>query len=163
MDWSRAGLRAYGFRGFERVAAWHSWIDEVLPEPGVYVVISVEPGAPSFLDSNPGGRFKGCNPTVPRERLESEWIVGTKVLYVGKGDQLQRRIRQLTQFANGEPVGHWGGRLLWQLDGHESFEVAWLVTPSERPANVEVELITDFVEQFGRLPFANLQRPRGSR
>ena len=85
---------------------------------------------------------------------------GTEVLYFGKADQLRERVHQLCRFGAGEPIGHWGGRLLWQIAGAEEFLVAWLPTPGGSPFAAEHELMHEFRARFGSWPFANIQGPR---
>jgi hypothetical protein len=51
---------------------------------------------------------------------------------------------------------HWGGRLLWQLESCQALLVAWKV---ERYSTaLEYDLLEEFIETYGRLPFANLKR-----
>lgn len=163
MDWTQSGLLDCGFTGFRVVCAWQDWIATVPSSAGVYVVLCTASLEPSFLAASSGGRFKGRDPTVAVERLEREWIEGVEVLYVGKADLLRRRIEQLLKFSEGEPVGHWGGRFLWQLEGHKDFEIAWITTPDERPVDAEAKLLIKFRDEFGQLPYANIQGPQRQR
>jgi excinuclease UvrABC nuclease subunit len=78
------------------------------------------------------------------------------VLYIGKADALRRRVRQYMAFGAGRPVGHWGGRLIWQLADSDALLVAWRETAE--PLRVEAELLNAFADVFGSLPFANLRR-----
>ena len=84
------------------------------------------------------------------------WVPGARVIYIGKADQLQRRLRQYLDFGAGKPVGHWGGRLIWQLSGSENLEFAWVA--DEAPQLREAALLQAFVDEFGVMPFANLRR-----
>src|SRR2546427_3935686 len=115
----RFNLEAKGFEGFLTTRELSGTrIKDVPVLPGVYVVVCSEAEQPSFLASSIGGHFKGKDPTVPVSALESRWVPGTDVLYVGKADQLRRRIDQLCRYAGGDHrVGHWGGRYLWQVAG----------------------------------------------
>jgi hypothetical protein len=70
------------------------------------------------------------------------------------GSSLKLRIRALVDFGSGRPVGHRGGRYLWQLDGSSSFRVAWKPAPDARV--LEIRLLTEFESEYGRLPFANI-------
>jgi hypothetical protein len=149
-------LRRRGFVGFVPVSTLGSDPPEVPPNSGVYVVVRTEEGTPSFLDRGGGGWFKGKDPTVPPERLAREWVEDAQTLYVGKADSLRSRVGLLATFARGEPVFHWGGRLLWQVERCEELLVAWRVEPYF--AALESDLIDEFLEAFGRLPFANLKR-----
>lgn len=127
-------LEATGFVG------WRRWdelrgggLREVPSAPAVYVVFRPAVGAPTFLDTNPGGRFKEKDLTVPIGVLSANWVPSSQVVYIGKANVADRRLIQFARFGAGEKVGHWGGRYIWQLlDGlrwaHElGQEIAWAV------------------------------------
>lgn len=61
----------------------------------------------------------------------------------------------MKRFATGQPVGHWGGRLLWQVDMDYLF--AWRETPGADPEVVEKPMLREFSDCYGSLPFANLR------
>lgn len=63
------------------------------------------------------------------------------------------------QFGQGEPIGHWGGRLIWQLKDAKDLIVCWKVLgKDEEPREVEKEMIQAFKKGHdGKRPFANLQ------
>jgi len=149
-------LRERGFQGFRAIAGLAEVTEDLPIEPGVYVVVNVGDPNPRFLPTNPAGRFKGDDPSVPLDRLREKWVRGAQTLYIGKADTLRQRIKQLLQFARGLPVGHWGGRFLWQVEGSSDFQVAWL--EHKHPERKEREFLTEFERCFGRLPFANLRR-----
>jgi len=154
---SAEGLRAAGFGGFVRVRA--TYLDRcsnVPSGPGVYAVIRSRATDPTFLQKSEAGHFKGKDPTVPIEVAQANWVDGTTVLYLGKADNLQRRLSQLLDFGNGRPVGHWGGRLLWQLAGIDDCTIAWRADPDPRAG--ESSLLAEFFDEFGALPYANLTR-----
>lgn len=122
---SRAWLESADFSGFVAVSRLQQSHADVPNGPGVYAVLRETSGAPRFLSTNPGGRFKGRDPTVPIATLQARWHDGTPILYFGKADSLRTRIRALIRFAAGDPVGHWGGRYLWQIADSAAFVVAW--------------------------------------
>lgn len=154
MRWSRQGLLAEGFEGF---VSWTTLRQRDLPgEGGVYVVLHESGALPEFLDKSVGGHFKAKDPTVAVRVLAKEWIEGAQVVYIGKATSLRNRIWQYRQFGVGRPIGHWGGRYVWQLDESENLAVAWRTTPDQDPRDVERALIADFVRDYGRRPFANL-------
>ncbi|HXQ00338.1 MAG TPA: hypothetical protein VN845_09800, partial [Solirubrobacteraceae bacterium] len=112
-------------------------IDSVPSSGGVYVVMRSSSEAPSFLALNPAGRFKGHDPTVPAEALRANWVDGAEVVYIGKANQLRRRLRQFADVGAGKPIGDWGGRLVWQLADSQKLLLAWKQTPGRVPREVE--------------------------
>ncbi|MGB3797598.1 MAG: GIY-YIG nuclease family protein [Alteraurantiacibacter sp.] len=108
----------------------------------------------AFLKANPGGRFKGKNPTGSLDALTANWQ-DHEIVYVGKADQLRRRIRQFADFGAGKPIGHWGGRLIWQLAEPDQQRIAWEETPDRVPLEVEADMIAMFRREYGKPPFAN--------
>lgn len=159
MQFKRQSLELEGFRGFLTTAQLRGGrITDVPIFGGAYAVLREMDSPPTLLDKNPGGRFKGKDPTVTRRDLVQNWVTGAHVIYIGKGDELQRRIKQFLDFGEGKPVGHWGGRLVWQIENSSAFVVAWKeVGEGEEPADLESRLLADFKQIYGRLPFANLR------
>jgi hypothetical protein len=130
--------------------------NHVPAEGGVYLVVREGSAAAKYLDANPGGRFKGRDPTVSAEALRSNWSEGAEVVYIGKADNLRRRLREFMRFGQGAPIGHWGGRLIWQLADSAKLPVAWKETPDQVPKNVETELISEFRDVFGKPPLRTI-------
>ncbi len=121
---------------------------------GIYVVHYDGPHPPSFEKVSSGGWFKGRDPSVSHEALLANWVEGASVVYIGKADQLRRRIRQFAEFGRGRPKGHWGGRLIWHLST-ASLRIAWAETPDRAPIDAEANLIGCFRSAYGKPPFAN--------
>lgn len=143
-------------RGFVGFVPFRTLDAQSLPHgPAVYALLRPDASEPVFLDHNPGGRWKDKNPTVSRERLGKEWLREIECVYLGKADSLSSRIDLLVRFAAGEPVMHWGGRLLWQVD--LAYLFAWRETPGEDPEVIEKQMLRDFSTEHGCLPFANLR------
>src|SRR5207253_5123565 len=149
MEFTRPSLEAAGFVGWVRFSAIRA---SVCPSSGGVYVITYG-GPTTFAERSCGGWFKGKDPTVPREALEANWVDGAEVVYIGKADQLKRRLTQFADFGAGKPVGHWGGRLIWQLPNIETLLIAWKETPGQVPVEVESELIAAFRQAHGKPPF----------
>ena len=153
-------LRSEAFDGFVTFEQLRDDASAVPSNGGVYVVVRPATQAPTFLAESCGGHFKGRNPTKPVAVLESEWVPEAEVLYIGKGDDLQRRVKQYAGFGVGRPIGHWGGRYIWQLSDSDELLVAWKVcTKDQTAASLEAQLANRFKQGYGRLPFANIADP----
>jgi hypothetical protein len=148
-------LKAEGFTGFQPLLTFDT---SSLPRTGgVYVVLRESSDAPTYLAVSPAGHFKDRDPTVSLEVLTGKWIHACAVVYIGKATSLRTRLSQYQQFGQGKPVGHWGGRYLWQLTDAASLIVCWRETPGETPGKVEDAMLGRFIEKYGRLPFANIR------
>lgn len=157
-------IRDYGFEGFKTVASLRAnVIEEVPSEKGVYMVVAPNSFVCQFMERSTGGFFKKRNPSVPVSKLYSKWVPKALVLYIGKAGSpdgnatLRKRITGFIGFGNGKPIGHWGGRYIWQLRDAEQLLICWRVFPGAIPREVKKSLISSFEAKYGCLPFANLQ------
>ena len=153
----QAQLKTVGFDGFQRV------LDPTLSRStptasGIYAVLLRPPRPCEFMQRSVGGHFKAKDPTVPNDLLAAKYIDGCETMYIGRATNLKRRLGQLARFGRGEPVGHWGGRYLWQLQRHDELRVAWRIEAD--PTQAESDLLDEFETSYGQLPFANLVRGR---
>jgi hypothetical protein len=150
---TRELLEAEGFTGFVCLQS----LDELsVPQAaGIYAVVRDSEEPPTFMAENPGGRHKQRDPTVPTSSLTAKWIDECCVLYIGKAENLRRRLKQYRQFGLGQPVGHWGGRYVWQLADACDLLVCWKPTIGNA-RDEEIALLARFRERHGRLPFANI-------
>ena len=153
MEFTRTSLEAAGFLGWIPFSAIRA--SACPSKAGVYVVIYCATEPVAFAEQSCGGWFKGKDPTVAPDALSANWVQGAHVVYIGKADQLKRRLSQFADFGAGKPVGHWGGRLIWQLRSIDALRVAWKETPGRVPREVELELLANFRRLQGKAPFAN--------
>lgn len=157
-----ANLEFEGFVSVRNLRA--SRLSEVPACPGVYVFLRAGDTPPTFLKTSPGGRFKSKDPTVPIEVLKRRWVPETTIVYIGKaGGQrkpptLRKRLQQYLDFGAGKPVGHWGGRFIWQLTDAEELVVCWRPLDDVDPESIESTMLAEFERKHASLPFANLKR-----
>lgn len=129
MLFSEVDLLKRGFGGFESISELQlSRCRRIPDDPGVYCVLKAKTTSSTFLVESVGGHFKGKNPTVAVRLLETNWISDASVLYIGKagGDSnatLRSRIDRYMSFGQGKPVGHRGGRYIWQLRDSQDLSV----------------------------------------
>jgi hypothetical protein len=162
-SWTADALRARGFQGFVRFTDLaHA---DVPRGAGVYAVLWPDDAEPTYLSVSVAGRFKQRDPSVAVERLRNKWIATSAVIYIGKATPgrdgrrgLRQRLDEYRRIGAGEPVGHWGGRLVWQLERHEELLVAWRETAGEDAGAIETRMLEQFIADHGALPYANLRR-----
>ena len=71
---------------------------------------------------------------------------------------IEPTLNQYLKFGNGQNIGHWGGRYIWQIKNSGNLLLCWKPTPDEDPEAIETALIARFKEQHrGHRPFANLK------
>ncbi|WP_422745384.1 hypothetical protein ACN27E_24175 [Mycobacterium sp. WMMD1722] len=151
-----------GFSGWVPFAALPD--ADVPTGPGVYVVVRPSDDPPEFLNVSPAGHFKGKDPTVPVAELQALWVPGTRIVYIGKASLgstgrrgLRKRLDEYRRFGAGEPIGHSGGRRIWQLADHDALLVGWRMTPDTDAPKTETEMIAQFRDRYGVRPFANMR------
>jgi hypothetical protein len=151
-------IKRQDFVGFVSVSFLRESACRQIPEiPGIYLVLRLQPEPPVFLEQNPGGHFKGRNPTVSIQEMRQAWVPDSLVIYIGKASALRKRLSNYMRFGEGKPASHWGGRYVWQLADAASLLVCWKETPNEDPRLAESELIQEFSARYDKRPFANLK------
>lgn len=151
-----------GFGGYKSFASLRAAAFVGVPRGGgVYIIVRRATDDPVFLTESCGGHFKGRNPAVACELLAAKWVPDTPIVYIGKATSLFTRLRQYADFGAGKPIGHWGGRYIWQLADRDELLVAWKeCEPGLTPEKAEADLVGEFKRAFGGLlPFANISDP----
>jgi hypothetical protein len=136
---TRRELKQIGFLCFVRFAELPA--GDVTTSAGAYAVI---PEPPELREVSPAGHFKDKNPTVSVAELAAAWVPGVQTVSLGKAGLgvtgrrgLRKRLTEYRLFGRGRPIGHWGGRYVWQLAVADELLVAWLPTPTDDPSNLE--------------------------
>ena len=150
-------LKKEGFCGFKTVAGLRENINVVPDYNGVYVLLRPNDDKPIFLEKGTGGSYQGKNPNVTISKLETKWIDNSSIVYIGATDRsLKIRLGEYMRFGQGETVGHWGGRYVWQLEDAAELVVCWKRVDGNAE-QVEKQMIMAFKVEHGKYPFANLR------
>lgn len=178
--YTRQKLEEFGFTEFSSIQDLRINLEIIPPKKGVYMVIRDSNDDPEFLEKGTGGEFKKKKPNVPFEKLMDKWVKGAFILYIGetggykkrrkkkdgekrnhkKNRFLRSRIKELLDFGQGKSVGHYGGRLIWQLKDAENLFICWkeFSEKNDDPKKIKQALINQFKKTHdGKLPFANLR------
>lgn len=151
-------LKGMGFKGFIKVKDLRDNFESIPKCSGVYMVLNPNMEKFSFLEIGTGGFFKGKNPNVDISVLNDRWIDNTIVIYIGQtGSTLRKRIGDYIKFGQNKPIGHWGGRYIWQIKDAESLIFCWMKVDNIAPSIIEEQLLQDFKNKYLHLPFANLR------
>lgn len=150
-------IKSAGFTGFKKMSELFITSSMLPNSKGVYLVLKIDNKPVEYLPIGSGGHFKGKNPNVSLDELNSNWVDNTKVIYIGKASSLRSRLRQYFGFGQGKNIGHYGGRLIWQLKGSNDLVVCWKTLSNEDPRTLEATLIHQFVLKYSKRPFANLK------
>jgi len=155
-------IKDSGFHGFKTIEQLWNDSSAIPNQRGIYLVLTPDSSSVSFFSKGVGGYFKQKDPNVSMDTLQSKWISGCHLIYIGQAGgngssaTLRNRIRQYLEFGKGKPVGHYGGRYIWQLSNYKNLIIAWKDLPALDPRDEEKNLMHEFVGYYGRLPFANL-------
>lgn len=155
-------LKAAGFTGFKSISELWNDSSTIPNERGVYLIINPKSDSKKFLTKGVGGFFKQKDPNVSQEELAKNWVENTFVVYIGQAGgngsaaTLRKRLKQYLDFGKGKPIGHYGGRLIWQIQHHPELLIAWKIIKNDDPKIIERQLINDFIKDYGKMPFANL-------
>ncbi|MFL0159524.1 hypothetical protein [Mycobacteroides chelonae] len=166
---SDSGLDLSSFTGWVPFAQLPE--SEVPTGAGVYVIVRRSSDPPAFLAVSPAGHLKGKDPTVSVTELEKLWVPGARIIYIGKANLgtsgkrgLRKRLNEFHKHGAGSNTAHHsGGRRIWQLADHADLLVGWRQTSDAEAAATESQLIIQFRDHHGRLPFANMRNGSATR
>ena len=158
----RIEIEKNGFKGFKTVTELWNDKSSIPKTKGVYLIINPNFKKAEFLSIGVGGFFKGKDPNVPIGKLKLNLIPNSQVVYIGKAGSptgqatLNSRLGQYLRFGQTKNVGHWGGRYIWQIKKHSDLIFCWKPTPKDDPREIEKQLLSQYIKNFGGRPFANL-------
>lgn len=136
-----------------------SWVD-IFCGPGIYAIYLRTNTQPTFIDviDNPNL----TNP-VSCEFLMNKWLYinknnKTDIVYIGKGNSLKERIRQLIRFGHGKRNKHLGGEWLWQINNIEDLRLLTSSCPFNEERGYERWLLDEFTKSHNELPLCNRKK-----
>ena len=147
-------LKKIGFLGFKSVTELIADPNILPNQMGIYLVLNPTNKKPEFLTKGVGGFFKGKDPNISISDLNKNWVENSKVVYIGKAGgingnaTLRSRLKQYLRFGQGFNVGHYGGRLIWQLKNHSDLIFCWMTLTDIEPRELEKKLIADFIKNL---------------
>jgi len=167
VNFTKKELKLKGFRGFKRIYElkdenWKNPSINIPDTKGVYIVFRDSFDKTKFTRKKKNWHFK-------KKKLNSLWVDGARVLYVGKAGgntrngkkleaTLHSRLKKYIRFGEGKSKRHKGGRAIWQLDDADELLIAWWELRRKNPQAVEKDLIQKFEDKYEKIPFANLRR-----
>lgn len=131
--------------------------NDIPNEPGLYVVLMPNNFTPIFTDTSTAiSEFRGRNLLATIETLQENWVKNSRILYIGKSNNLNRRFREFVRYGYGLGVNKRGGRYIWQLVNCHNLLIGYVT--DNNPRETEHQLIVNFRNNHnGKRPFANLQ------
>ncbi len=149
----------HGFQGFVPIQKLMNAEGTLIVDnkKGVYFVLRISKEPPKFLEIGTGAIVPGKVTNDPISVLESKWVDGTIVMYIGMAKiSLRKRLQKYMRFGMGLHSNHHGGRHIWQLADSRELLVCWYVLPWDvDPETFEKAIISEFKEIYGKYPFAN--------
>lgn len=126
-------------------------VKDITKSEGIYKVIAPEGFNVEFVDNCLNTT---CNPYRLNE-LQDKYnkIKDKSVLYIGKANNLQRRIRQYVNYGLNKGKVHKGGRAIFQIKNFEQLEI--IVINCANCAEVEKQALIEYKKNNGKLPLAN--------
>lgn len=138
-----------------------SWRD-LLDSPGIYVVQLKHDANLELLETCAlAVHATACPPSELHKKNKRIQRAGsTDILYIGKGNNIRDRVRQLARFGVGRARNHAGGEWLWQVTRIGEATVVMQSTPSGKQVPFEDWLLDKFHLSHGDYPLANRDGPR---
>lgn len=157
-------IKEMNFFGFKKIEDLFQNPFNIPNERGVYMVLYLINKKPKFVEKGVGGFFKGKNPNQSIEELNNNWVENSIVIYIGQAGgirngkwsnaTLSKRICTYLEFGQGKDIGHYGGRLIWQIQNYQELVLCWKTLPNKNkdPKEYEKELINEFKKNMVKDP-----------
>ncbi len=120
-------------------------------KPGVYKVINADNLPIEILATSTNSKAGIYNVADLQQRYNKQ--TNKKVLYIGKGKDLSRRIKQYVKFGMNKSSVHKGGRSIFQIQDYKNLYIE--VIECGNCQKVEKCMLIDFKNNYNGLPMAN--------
>lgn len=133
-------------------------LKEITQLKGIYKILI--PTNFEFILTSTTDAKDGKEP-FPVDELQTKWDSiadhSDRIVYIGKADNLRRRIRQYTKHGYGLAKNHTGGRAIWQLKNNKELLVSiYTCAEIDDPEVIESMLLDEYEDAHNNtLPFAN--------
>ncbi len=125
---------------------------------GVYIFVRPDDFGKVIFGESKLKFWRGYEVSLTTEELQNKWVENANVLYIGKCSSktksLQKLVRKHIEFWNGKEVSAYGGKAIGQIQNWKDLQV-WYLECAD-PQQAKTDLLKDFFEKYGKLPFANL-------
>ena len=125
------------------------------PDNGVIDLLSANVDG---IPQKPGAYVLG---TAGETMLTYPWAT-SPIFYIGKADNLQRRLTGHKRFTEGAREDYWE-KWWWpryQYGAAFGVSCVWYTSSTDSPAKLEGSLVAKFYEHFGSIPVANTRWPK---
>ncbi|MCL4547124.1 MAG: hypothetical protein M1495_00965 [Bacteroidetes bacterium] len=157
-------IKKSGFCGFKKISELRLDFSSIPKTKGVYLVLRPKNSEVEFVEKGTGGFFRDINPNVDVSELKKKWLEKANIIYIDNaGDSesdatLYSQLKQYISFGQGNKVGHWDGRYIWQIKDIDDYIICWKELPKDWPTGVKLNLMELFWQKYDSLPFANLKK-----
>lgn len=125
--------------------------DYIPKQSGVYRILNLENVLITILGSSTNKKFDAYSVSDLQERYDKS--KQNTVLYIGKGDNLHKRIKQYIKFGLNLVDNHKGGRSIFQIEDYKKLYVEIILC--DNCECVEKNMLLGFEKQYNGLPMAN--------
>ncbi|MBE7083556.1 MAG: hypothetical protein E7373_03005 [Clostridiales bacterium] len=122
-------------------------------KPGIYRVLNLDNIKIEFLSYSSNSSFVSYPIIMLQEKYNKTKV--NNLLYVGKGVNLHKRIKQYIEYGLNLVDNHKGGRAIFQIKDYKNLYIEVLLC--DRCECVEKNMLIGYKEHYKELPVANMK------
>ena len=127
--------------------------DYIPKQSGVYRVLNLSDIPITFLPQSTNTKFPAYD--VAKLQAKYDKTKSSGVLYIGKGVDLNKRIKQYVKYGLNLVKNHKGGRSIFQIAEYKKLCIEVILC--DNCECVEKNMLVGFRNKFGELPVANMR------